>query len=194
MILGLHWKLARQLFQMFFPTHGGDFTCLAGFFHWCGRFYMLAGRAGEIVSRRETPSQCGRVGSPALWVILTSRHLGVWLCCFLNLYFSIFFVMSVDLSNKHEMKCVTSPVAAYGHLIIFMWPGFCKKHYINVMFKGEVRTYSGFIPNGTPIPLANVKVWLSELFDREKDLTLCWDSRLYWRHQIVIPLMLSYFA
>ena len=25
---------------------------------------MLAGRAGEIVSRRETPSQCGRVGSP----------------------------------------------------------------------------------------------------------------------------------
>ena len=24
---------------------------------------MLAGRAGEIVSRRETPSQCGRVGS-----------------------------------------------------------------------------------------------------------------------------------
>ena len=26
---------------------------------------MLAGRAGEIVSRRETPSQCGRVGSPA---------------------------------------------------------------------------------------------------------------------------------
>ena len=26
---------------------------------------MLGGRAGEIVSRRETPSQCGRVGSPA---------------------------------------------------------------------------------------------------------------------------------
>ena len=25
---------------------------------------MLAGRTGEIVSRRETPSQCGRVGSP----------------------------------------------------------------------------------------------------------------------------------
>ena len=25
---------------------------------------MLAGRAGEIVSNRETPSQCGRVGSP----------------------------------------------------------------------------------------------------------------------------------
>ena len=36
------------------------------FFHWCGRFYMLAGRAGEIVSRRETPSQCGRVGSPGV--------------------------------------------------------------------------------------------------------------------------------
>ena len=34
------------------------------FFHSCGRFYMLAGRVGEIVSRRETPSQCGRVGSP----------------------------------------------------------------------------------------------------------------------------------
>ena len=41
------------------------------FFHWCGRFYMLAGRAGEIVSRRETPSQCGRVGSPALSIITT---------------------------------------------------------------------------------------------------------------------------
>ena len=26
---------------------------------------MLGGKAGEIVSRRETPSQCGRVGSPA---------------------------------------------------------------------------------------------------------------------------------
>ena len=26
---------------------------------------MLAGRAGEIVSRNETPSHCGRVGSPA---------------------------------------------------------------------------------------------------------------------------------
>ena len=26
---------------------------------------MLDGKAGEIVSRRETPSQCGRVGSPA---------------------------------------------------------------------------------------------------------------------------------
>ena len=25
---------------------------------------MPGGRAGEIVSRRETPSQCGRVGSP----------------------------------------------------------------------------------------------------------------------------------
>ena len=27
---------------------------------------MLGGRAGEIVSRRETPSQCRRVGSPAI--------------------------------------------------------------------------------------------------------------------------------
>ena len=26
---------------------------------------MLGGKAGEIVSRRETPSQCGRVGTPA---------------------------------------------------------------------------------------------------------------------------------
>ena len=25
---------------------------------------MLGGRAGELVCRRETPSQCGRVGSP----------------------------------------------------------------------------------------------------------------------------------
>ena len=38
--------------------------CLCYVMLWCGRFYMLAGRAGEIVSRRETPSQCGRVGSP----------------------------------------------------------------------------------------------------------------------------------
>ena len=30
---------------------------------------MLAGRAGEIVSRRETPSQCGRVGSPVLTLL-----------------------------------------------------------------------------------------------------------------------------
>ena len=40
--------------------------------------------------------------SQALWVILTSQHLGVWPCCFLNLSFS---EMSVDLSNKHEMEC-----------------------------------------------------------------------------------------
>ena len=33
-------------------------------FHWWGRLYMLGGRVGEIVSMRETPSQCGRVGSP----------------------------------------------------------------------------------------------------------------------------------
>ena len=26
---------------------------------------MLGGKAGEMVSRRETPSQCGRVGCPA---------------------------------------------------------------------------------------------------------------------------------
>ena len=30
---------------------------------------MLAGRAGEIVSRRETLSQCGRVGSPVFRII-----------------------------------------------------------------------------------------------------------------------------
>ena len=53
-----------KLFSMFFPTDAGDFTCSAGFFHSCGRFYMLAGRVGEIVSRRDTPSQCGRVESP----------------------------------------------------------------------------------------------------------------------------------
>ena len=49
------------------PTDAGDFTCFTGFFFYCcGRFYMLGGRAGEIVSRRETPSQCGRVGSPGI--------------------------------------------------------------------------------------------------------------------------------
>ena len=35
-----------------FFIDAGDFTCLAK-------------KAGEIVSSRETPSQCGRVGSPA---------------------------------------------------------------------------------------------------------------------------------
>ena len=30
----------------------------------CGRFYMLGGREGETVSRRETPFLCGRVDSP----------------------------------------------------------------------------------------------------------------------------------
>ena len=30
---------------------------------------MLGGRAGELVSRRETPSQCGRVGSPEFCVV-----------------------------------------------------------------------------------------------------------------------------
>ena len=35
---------------------------------------MLAGRAGEIVSLRETPSQCGRVGSPAVIVRDAIKH------------------------------------------------------------------------------------------------------------------------
>ena len=36
---------------------------------------MLGGRAGEIVSRRETPSRCGRVGSPEYFVQgLTKNH------------------------------------------------------------------------------------------------------------------------
>ena len=43
------------------------------FFHSCGRFYMLAGRAGEIVSGRETPSQCGRVGSPAFTSLISQK-------------------------------------------------------------------------------------------------------------------------
>ena len=46
------------------------------FLHWSGRFYMLAGRAGEIVSRRETPSQCGRVGSPVILHLCT--HNTIW--------------------------------------------------------------------------------------------------------------------
>ena len=46
---------------------------------------MLAGRAGEIVSRRETPSQCGRVGSPAFLPIIIwwpqgiSKEFDLWL-------------------------------------------------------------------------------------------------------------------
>ena len=45
--------------------------------HWCGRFYMFGGIfidagdfiwwAGEIVSKRETPSQCGRVSWKPCW-------------------------------------------------------------------------------------------------------------------------------
>ena len=35
---------------------------------------MLGGRAGEIVSRRETPSQCGIVGSPAYGLKACSCH------------------------------------------------------------------------------------------------------------------------
>ena len=51
-------------FLMFSPLMREILHAWRDFFHSCGRFYMLAGRAGEIVSRRETPSQCGRVGSP----------------------------------------------------------------------------------------------------------------------------------
>jgi hypothetical protein len=29
-----------------------------------GGYYMLGGRPGELVSRRETPAKCGRVDSP----------------------------------------------------------------------------------------------------------------------------------
>ena len=36
---------------------------------------MLGGRAGEIVSRRETPAQCGRVGSPVHVYIGFSIHM-----------------------------------------------------------------------------------------------------------------------
>ena len=61
------------------------------FFNWCGRFYMLGGRAREIVSRRETPSQCGRVGSPVLrglrghnWMHLVIGHSVTDTNCYLE--------------------------------------------------------------------------------------------------------------
>ena len=66
------------------------------FFHWWGRFYMLARRAGEVVSRRETPSQCGRVGSPAKLVpqCFMSPIEHYWLCfVFLEFYFVDFYGM-----------------------------------------------------------------------------------------------------
>ena len=36
---------------------------------------MLGGRAGEVVSRRETPSQCGRVGSPGIHTVIQSAQI-----------------------------------------------------------------------------------------------------------------------
>ena len=61
------WKFARYLFsEVISPLMREILHACRDFFHRCGRFYMIGGRAGEIVSRRETPSQCGRVGSPVL--------------------------------------------------------------------------------------------------------------------------------
>ena len=51
------------LFVLLF-CDAGDFACSTEErFVISGRFYMLGGREGEIVSRWETPSQCGRVDS-----------------------------------------------------------------------------------------------------------------------------------
>ena len=51
-------NLQDHNFFLVFPTDAGDFTYLAG--------GQESGKAGEIVSRRETPAQCERVGSPEL--------------------------------------------------------------------------------------------------------------------------------
>ena len=63
------------LFLLFSYVHSyvGDFIYFAIFpgrdVLWCGRFYLLGGREGETVSRRETPSQCRRVDSLASDVV-----------------------------------------------------------------------------------------------------------------------------
>ena len=64
-------------FLMFSPLMREILHAWRDFFLSCGRFYMLAGRAGEIVSRRETPSRCGRVGSPG-YTILWAKLQGDW--------------------------------------------------------------------------------------------------------------------
>ena len=66
MIWGVACPLAYENLhgKVFSPLMWEILHAWRDFFHWCWRFYMLGGRAGEIVSRRETPSQCGRVGSP----------------------------------------------------------------------------------------------------------------------------------
>ena len=45
------------------------------FFIDAGDFTRLAGEWGEIVPRRETPSQCGRVGSPDCYLEFKLRYL-----------------------------------------------------------------------------------------------------------------------
>ena len=42
---------------------------------WRRRFYVLGGREGETVSRQETPSQCSRVDSPAVWTFVDNYSL-----------------------------------------------------------------------------------------------------------------------
>ena len=54
---------------------------------------MLAGRAGEIVSRRETPSQCGRVGSPGVICKSTRTVVG-----------TIWYITSCDVEKKFFLK------------------------------------------------------------------------------------------
>ena len=63
---------------------------------------MLAGRAGEIVSRRETPSQCGRVGSPgfcSFWFSMVLVGHG-----FNNCRASEFFVVSFSFETENLME------------------------------------------------------------------------------------------
>ena len=66
---------------------------------------MLAGRAGEIVSERETPSQCGRVGSPdftqAMFVLIRfTLHHTVILQHFTSYSVSRNFMSILFLSNN----------------------------------------------------------------------------------------------
>ena len=65
LISRLCFKKKSQLKSIWFFGRLHDSLPNKVFSHWCRRFYMLGGKAGETVSRRETPSQCWRVGSPA---------------------------------------------------------------------------------------------------------------------------------
>ena len=76
---------------------------------------MLAGRAGEIVSRRETPSQCGRVGSPASTVRVINSYASFWL---------VYYQLSAAISAKYE-KTVLGSLQSHNPSSLTSLRGYC---------------------------------------------------------------------